>query len=55
MSQIKLTHSGIEASFENGLLFVTINRPSHANSYTQQMLADLGTCIELANNDEQIK
>jgi enoyl-CoA hydratase len=55
MSQIKLTHSGIEASFENGLLFVTINRPSNANAYTQQMLADLGSCIELANNDDQIK
>jgi enoyl-CoA hydratase len=55
MSQINLTQSGIEAKVEDGLLYITINRPSNANAYTQQMLSDLGSCIDLASKDDLIK
>jgi enoyl-CoA hydratase len=55
MSQIKLMQSGIEAKVEDGLFFITINRPTKANSYTQQMLSDLETCINLAANDDLVK
>ena len=47
--------SGIEAKVEDGLFFITINRPTKANSYTQQMLSDLETCINLAANDDLVK
>lgn len=55
MSQINLTQSGVEAKVEDGLLYITINRPSNANAYTQQMLSDLGSCIDLASKDDLIK
>jgi enoyl-CoA hydratase len=55
MNQINLMQSGIEARVEDGLFFITLNRPSNANAYTQQMLSDLETCIQSAANDSQVK
>lgn len=55
MSQIKLMQSGVEAKVEDGLFHITINRPDKANSYTQQTLSDLETCIDLAANNDLVK
>lgn len=55
MDKIKSTEPGIETRIEDGLLLITINRPSNANAYTQNMLSDLKSCIEVAANDDLVK
>ena len=45
----------IQVRTVDGVLFITIHRPSHANAYTQEMLSDLERYVESAHRDEQIK
>lgn len=55
MSQIKLTGPEIQATIENGLFTIILNRPLNANSYTQEMLLDIEKCISFASNDVAVK
>jgi enoyl-CoA hydratase len=55
MKLSNLSQSGIQAEIQDCLLSVVIDRPSHANAYTQDMLNDLEACIEVANQEDQIR
>ena len=55
MKLSNLSQSGIRAEIQDFLLSVVIDRPSHANAYTQDMLNDLEACIEVANQEDQIR
>jgi len=55
MKLSNLSQSGIRAEIQDFLLRVVIDRPSHANAYTQDMLNDLEACIEVANQEDQIR
>lgn len=55
MNQTKLPQSEIFANIEEGVLAIQIARSTHANSYTQAMLADLEICIDMANSNPEVR
>lgn len=54
MNQTKLPQSEIIANINDGVLAIQIARSTHANSYTQAMLTDLESCIDLANSNPEV-